>query len=202
MENTEIKMYNGVDMLIGFATGTMADPDDRAFMEELCQNYKWLMFSTVQKYISNSADQKDVMQDSMEKLMKKVSTLRPMARCSLASYIVYTIRSTSIDFLRAQKRNVERNISLDVPEFLELEAVDPPLDDLIISAQQSQRLQSVWPDLSEEERTLLDGKYILGYTDKELASRLGCQPSSIRMKLTRARRRAFERLAEKEEVEL
>lgn len=187
--------------MIALITGTMEDPDDRVFLEELFQNYQRLMFRTVQKYISSPADQKDIMQDSMEKLIKKVSTLRAMARCSLPSYIVYTIRSTSIDFLRRQKRNVERTVSLDTPEFSEMEAVDSPLDDLMVSREQFAHLQKVWPDLSEEERTLLKGRYILGYTDNDLASRLGCQPSSIRMKLTRARRRAFERLTGKEGVE-
>lgn len=186
--------------LISYILSTMDDPDDRAFLKALYQDYERLMFSTVRKYISSLPDQKDVVQDSVEKLMKKVVTLRSLARCSLASYIVYTIRSTSIDFLRVQKRNAERSVSLDEPEFSELESVDPPLEKSMVLAERLEELQKVWPDLPEVDRILLEGKYILGYTDEELAARLKCKPSSIRMKLTRARRRALERLADKEEV--
>lgn len=44
----------------------------------------------------------------------------------------------------------------------------------------------------------MEGKYILGYTDAELADMLGCKKSSVRMKLTRARRRAFQLMTEEE----
>lgn len=48
--------------------------------------------------------------------------------------------------------------------------------------------------LSAEDRALLEGKYILGDSDEMLARTLHCKPSSIRMKLTRARRRALKLL--------
>lgn len=49
----------------------------------------------------------------------------------------------------------------------------------------------VWMTLPEDTRTLLAGKYILGLSDTELAEQYGCNPNSIRMKLTRARRQAL-----------
>lgn len=59
-------------------------------------------------------------------------------------------------------------------------------------------MKTVWAHLTEEEQTLLEGKYIIGYTDAELAGQLQCKVSSIRMKLTRARRRAISLLNEQE----
>ena len=38
----------------------------------------------------------------------------------------------------------------------------------------------------------------MGYKDTELADMLGCKKDSIRMKLTRARRRAFQLMTEEE----
>lgn len=190
----------GGGKLISYILSTTENPDDRAFLKALYQDYERLMFSTVRKYISSLPDQKDVVQDSVEKLMKKVSLLRALARCSLANYIVYTIRSTSIDFLRVQQRNAGRYVSIDEPEFSELETTEPPLEKSMILVERLVELEKVWPDLPEEDRMLLEGKYILGYKDEELATKLKCKPSSIRMKLTRARRRALERLADKEEV--
>ena len=38
----------------------------------------------------------------------------------------------------------------------------------------------------------------MGYKDAELADMLGCKKDSIRMKLTRARRRAFQLMTEEE----
>ena len=46
--------------------------------------------------------------------------------------------------------------------------------------------------LSHGDRMLLEGKYILGYSDRELARRLNCRETAIRMRLSRARHRADE----------
>lgn len=51
--------------------------------------------------------------------------------------------------------------------------------------------------LSLEDRLLLRGKYIEGKSAQELAEMLGCKPDSIRMKMLRARRRAFHILQER-----
>lgn len=44
--------------------------------------------------------------------------------------------------------------------------------------------------LSARDWFVLEGKYILGYTDAELARQLGVAPDSIRMILTRAKSNA------------
>lgn len=178
------------------SNSAMDDSDDKSFMENLYLNYMRLMFSTARKFVSRLPDQKDIVQDTMEKLIKNISTIRPMNRCTLTSYIVCTIRNTSIDFLRRQGKIIEHNISLDEEEFLDMAAAAPSPDDLLITATQLDLLRSIWPTLTEDDRILLEGKYILGYTDAELALQLKCEPSSVRMKLTRARRRALEGLTE------
>ena len=74
------------------------------------------------------------------------------------------------------------------------------LDDLLSLAGYRDLLKKIWPLLSEEERFLLEGKYVLGYKDNELAIKAGCKASSIRMKLTRARRHALTIIVEQEGV--
>lgn len=46
------------------------------------------------------------------------------------------------------------------------------------------------PRLDENTRWLLEARYILDYSDGELARELGVKPDSVRMALTRARRKA------------
>ena len=55
---------------------------------------------------------------------------------------------------------------------------------------------NVWPQLSTQDKILLESKYILGYNDNEIGKLLGCKASSVRMYLTRARRRAVELISE------
>lgn len=51
-------------------------------------------------------------------------------------------------------------------------------------------MERLWQKVTPEERFLLECRCLLDYSDKELAKYLNCKPASVRMKLTRARRKA------------
>ena len=71
-------------------------------------------------------------------------------------------------------------------------------DERIRLEEQKDRLMKIWSKRPDEDQLLWEGKYMLGYKDAELADMLGCKKDSIRMKLTRARRRAFQLMTEEE----
>lgn len=174
--------------------------DDKDFMLRLYQEFKPLMFATARRYISNPSDCEDVVQDSIVKLIEKIDTLRGKDRCILGSYIVFTIRNTAINYLRRQNVINAHSGSLAL-QYDELESTELSLDELMSLAERRAKLSEIWDQLPEEDRVLLGGKYILGYADRELAAQLNCKPSSIRMKLTRARRKAFKLLVSDSEVD-
>ncbi len=180
---------------------SLEDPKDREFIENLYIDYCRLMFATAKRYTSNPSDQEDIVQSTILKLIRRVDVLRKFSCCVLPSYIVYTVRSVAVDFLRAQGRFEERTVSLD-DDILdkEIENNYESLDAFLISKERAERLKEIWPKLPEEDQLLLEGRYIWGYTDKELAEDLHCKPDSIRMKLTRARRRALNLMTDREEV--
>lgn len=170
--------------------------DDRAFMEQLYLDFERLMFSKVKSFVSNPADQEDLIQECLINLMKKIETIRKMPRCVLSGYIVITIRNTAIDYLRRQARKAEEASLEKWAEESDFEPEDEtlPLDDFMIQGELREQFAALWPRLPEEDHILLEGKYILGLTDAELAQTLGCKVSSVRMKLTRARRKALKLL--------
>ena len=53
---------------------------------------------------------------------------------------------------------------------------------------------AVFQEMKEDEQQLLMGKYLMDLSDAELAQTLGCKASSVRMKLTRARRTFMKKL--------
>ena len=65
------------------------------------------------------------------------------------------------------------------------------LDETVFCREEVQRLREIWPQLDGETRMLLERKYILGYENEELGRMLGCRTDSVRMKLTRARRKVL-----------
>lgn len=172
-----------------------APVNGRELIEEIYSEHKRLMYSTAKKYVACKSDQEDIVQTTVEKLMKQIPVLQTLKKASLACYVVLAVKSVAVDFLREKAKREEYVVELwDI----EIEQMGT-LDDMVITAEQLARMKNGWILLPEEDQKLLVGKYIAGYTDEELAVQFNCKPSSIRMKLTRARRRAFEILSEKEE---
>ncbi len=178
----------------------LEEPRDRDFMAHLYIENEGLFFSTALKFAPSYHDAEEIVQDSIEKLIKKVSTLQRLERCTLATYIVLTVRNTAINYLRKRNRS---SVWSDAYDDLLAEEIQCQLsmDELLILAENRQKLVAAWDDVPESDRLLLEGKYFLELSDKELAQQVGCKPSSIRMKLTRARRNALKVIADRE-VEL
>lgn len=178
--------------MVGFICAVIHEPSDREFILWVYGEFKNLMYSTAYKYTSNADTADDIVQDAIVNLIKNVGTIRPMKRYILAGYIMATIRNISINTLKSQAHHRENIAELTDDIFTEA----LPLDAMLMLTEQKTQLNKIWPQLSEEVQILLEGKYILGYSDQELAKVFKCKPSSIRMKLTRARRKALALLIE------
>lgn len=174
---------------------------DRAFMLELYQQFFRLMFFTARKCHLQQDACEEVVQESLVKLIQKVSLLREMPKPVLVSYIVSTTRNTAFDYSGRQRKQDACVGSLDDETFSAcLESPIPPPDDQMESEELREHLSAVLDEISNDDRVLLEGKYILQYSDATLAMMLHCKTSSIRMKLTRARRRALNLIKTKGEV--
>lgn len=172
-------------------------PDKSKVVEDIYSNYKRLMFATAGKYTENISDQEDIVQTALERLLKVLNKADVSSWHISASYIVYTVRSVSIDFLRKKGRESVFFISIEDDQFAETARTEGTLDDLLLSIDRAEQLKAIWSEVSVEDRILLEGKYIFGLADQELAIALGCSPKGIRMKLSRARRRVAKFLSER-----
>ena len=113
-------------------------------------------------------------------------------------YLFQCVYNAALNFIRAEKVRCRffEFLRRDMEEGEEPAVPQVSLDELVLLTEQRERLARVWVRLTEEEQLLLEGKYILGYEDGELAGMLGCKKDSVRMKLTRARRRALRLMLE------
>ena len=74
----------------------------------------------------------------------------------------------------------------------------PSIEEILLLKEEIHTLLSVMDQLKEEERTLLYGRYLLGLSDEEVAETIQCKPSSVRMKLTRVRRKVMDMMKQAE----
>ena len=66
------------------------------------------------------------------------------------------------------------------------------LDDYLIQKDRLSSLKSIWPKLDNRSQNLLEAKYILGKLDSDIAKELDIKEASVRMALSRARKKAYE----------
>ena len=175
--------------MIAFIYSNTESSDDREFMLRLYNEYHRLMYFIAKKYIPNSREWDDVVQESLLKLMKRLESLRDLDRFALAAYIVTTVKNTALNYLKKEDKIRKHTIPLDEDTASELEPLALSLDEIVSSMEDKERLVSVLLELQGEDRLLIEGKYFLNYSDEELARLVNCTPGSIRMKLTRVRRK-------------
>lgn len=167
------------------------DPDGMAFMRDLYRRYSRLMFAEALRRVSNRHDCEDIVQDAVTSLCEKADTLRALPPAALPAYVVYTVKNKSINFLRHQAVVGRHTAGLEDGGLEDLASPAPSPEDMAELRERADGLYQIWPLLPEEDQELLYRKYVLGQDNGELAEVFRCQRDSVRMRLTRARRRAL-----------
>lgn len=175
--------------------------DDEDFILYIYNEYIRLMYFTASRFIEETDSQNDIVQESLLQLIKNVSTLRELEPKALSTYVVTTVKNVSINYLKKEQAIQEHTVQLNATIMEELESTAPTLDELMSALDNKERLTSALINLSVDERLLLESKYYLGYSNEDLAHIFNCKPSSIRMKLTRARRKALKAFFDDEVID-
>ena len=175
--------------MIAFISTMVNDPTDREFMTSFYEKYYRLMFSVAKGICMEYYDCEEVVQDSIVKLIPKISLLRSLPEENQVYYTVAAIRNPAFSLLRRQAR--EKGIVVPMSDWFSdsTSEEENPVEDRLILTENIEEMTHCWEYLSEEEQFLLEGRYILELTDLELAEQIGCKSDSIRMKLTRTRRK-------------
>lgn len=166
------------------------DESDREYMTSLYCQYEKLMFSTIRKYTNDSWLVDDIMQNTLEKLMGKISLLKTLNRDRLVSYIISSCKNNAYIILRYQD-------SHPAIDFIDTDYFGDSIDDSskveakILREEELSYLIRIWPLLAPRNQYILRAKYILEKSATEIAHELRIKPDSVRMALTRARKEAY-----------
>ena len=155
------------------------------------------MWHTAKKYCRKETLWEEIIQESLVRLLACVPRLRSLPEEKLAGYILVTTRNTTYILAKKEAKEQERFISLNS---VDLPDDAPTIEERMIRMENVEALAKVWDDLPEDMQYILSGYYLLGYKTSRLARELGCGESTVRMRLTRARRYAKELMQQKEGV--
>lgn len=145
------------------------------------------------RYLSSDEDSRDeLVQETLCALLDRLELLEQLRPEQIEVYIARTMQNIKVNAYKKSKKL----------SFISFEDMDS--QDLVESSgEQMENMLThlevlhLMEKLSSEDRLLLRGKYIEGQSDQELAGMLRCKSDSIRMKMLRARKRAFRILQER-----
>lgn len=174
-----------------------AGKTDQQYMIEFYESYKGYLLHAARKFTDSQSDCEDIVQDVLVRLMRNISTLRQLNKNQTATYLFLTVRSVYADRMKsAQQRAVPfSDASLEI---LNTDIANDLQDHMCNAKWDAEILKSTLP---AKDWILLEEKYILGYSDNEIARTRNCSPDSIRTLLRRVRFRAKQILANKEREE-
>lgn len=163
---------------------TIEDDSERAFMERLYLEQRASMFKAAMRIVHHKEDAEDVVQTACLSLCRKISLLRTLECNSLRSYVVISVKNAAINLLRSRGRK---------PELLwgDADYCDSLLggqEDPIFNFEQD-LLNSAMMKLPQRERHLLEKKYVLQFSDEEIARDFGVKPVTVRVMLMRTKQK-------------
>ena len=78
----------------------MEDEDDRAFMEKLYLDHRYLLFKIAYAIVQDYQVAEDMVSEACVSLIANIDTLRKLNNCKARAYIVTTVRNASLDYVR------------------------------------------------------------------------------------------------------
>ena len=141
------------------------------------------MLSLAERITGNRDDAADAVQDAFVKLWQQRGRFQTTSHARGAGMMA--VRTTSIDLARRQSRHS------DVPVEQAASAIETTSPDERETAYLQVRA-IIDKELSANQRTILDMREMQGMEFDDIAARLGMQPATVRVELSRARKRVRE----------
>lgn len=173
------------------------DENEKECITQIYYEYRTLMMAIATKYVKDSNKAEDIVQESFFKIRRNLPKISSLSCNKKRSYIVYIVKSVSIDYLRKiSKRN--NDCSLD--ESLELESKNPSPDSELFLKEIRLNISRIISEMDERDSKALIGKYYYGYSTKELCDKLEIDSQNTMLSIVyRARKKFIKLLNESEE---
>ncbi len=171
----------------------MAQQGDPNAFSTIIQNYRQKIFGTVYRLTGRSDEVEDVGQDVFLRLYQSIGQLREVG--VFDTWLYRLTVNTVYDHLRKKRRATdipmadisdEQLLSADYRESSKRQAIQTR------QTEARNKLETLLGEISDEDRALLERKEIQGLTLKELRQVYQANENAIKVRLFRARRRAFQ----------
>lgn len=148
-------------------------PEEKVRFEEIYLKYRGVMFRVAEGILHNDQDAEDAVHNAFLRIIKKFSRFQNTPARDLAPLVAAVARNEAISFRRKKK------------DALPLEEWDG-FAETAESAGDYHALVEAFTRLPQTYRTVLEMK-LLGYSDGEIASKLGLSKTAVSTRVSRGR---------------
>lgn len=174
------------------------DETEKECITQIYYDYRKLMMAIAVKYVKDTSKAEDIVQESFFKIRNNLPKITSLTCNKKRSYIVYIVKSVSIDYLRKSKK---RNSDCTLDESLEIKSNSAsPFDELFLKEIRL-GISKIIAEMDERDAKALIGKYYYGYSTKELCELLNINSqNSMLSVIYRARKKFIKLLNESEDI--
>jgi RNA polymerase sigma-70 factor (ECF subfamily) len=177
-----------------------AEPDDRAIeldllarvaqrervaFEELYARYRNILYATALKFLKDDADAQDVVQEVFIQIWDKAKLYDP-AKGKPLTWALTLTRNRSIDRIRAIQRRTRLRDDFQKESTVDESAGIREALSEVDASEKGQVLRDAVNRLSPQQRKVIELAYFRGYTQSEIADRLGEPLGTIKARARRA----------------
>ena len=180
--------------MLPIVTCAIESPEDHDVITDFFIKNMLLLYTEARKYLSVQEDVEDVVYEAIARIIDKMDVFRDLLPIQQQQYGKVIVRNLSFSLLKKRARFTTVPFE-DVDNYLLIDEDQLP-DNLVLQQMKLEQMRSIWALMPVEERLLLEQKYILKWSDEDLAARFGIKTQSVRMRLTRAKRRIIQLMKE------
>ena len=174
-------------------TGSLETDEERLKIAQIYEMYKPLMLNYARKILKSNEYAEDAVHDTFIALIKHKGKYLSQTCADLRIPIVIITKSKCLDIL---KKTSKQHECIEDYEYT-LTSKDIPLDEKLILAEEYQTLRKHLASLDAVSRNILEMRYILSMTHKEISEIHGISLSHVNTKIVRAKAK-IRKLAKKD----
>lgn len=133
--------------------------DDRQFVTELYQEYKYVMFKTAYNIVEDTHTAEDLVQDCCITIIDNLDKIRGVEPCKQRAYIVSIVKNSSINYVVKRNRRSKYSFLSENEQVFDGTVSDESVVDRLLQESDVYSIRSALLKLSARDRTILGMKY-------------------------------------------
>lgn len=163
--------------------------DDSEFMQILYSKHESLMYRTALQVTRDKRDVDDAVSAACESLIRSLERVRAVNPKVHPAYIISAVRNQALMLLRRRRIEQRAYEHLAARDDILKDYVTPDMDARLYYSHALDEVMEAICRLPVDDQTILRMKFFDKLPDPEIAELLDIQPSTVRSKVMRARRR-------------